>query len=522
MNSASWPTLCLRMLAGLFVVAVGGCGDGGGITVTPNVAGLRFVAQPADVGLGEVFTVQVELVNNSGSRVASADDEVTLSVSGSSTLNGDVAVPASNGLATFGGLSLSDPATGIRITASSGPHTVQSETFSVLEACQLLLGSLAPGQNVSGSLGQDDCLMNEIYPDLPASFVDRWELNLDSRTNVRLELSTGSFDAFLFVANTQGTVLAFNNNLRGEDAIDTDARISQAFPAGDYIVLATSNLVGGTGSYQLRVEELGPCEVQTSFIFTGQSRGASLTEEDCENQPGQLLDYWYLSLTAPTVFRATLSSSAFTPFLGAQEVGATHQISGLVNSGSVDQEHLLATGDYWLFASAAAPGQDPPLTGSYTLTVSEPLDEPQDGCLGSHTAVTNGSIAIANITLDDCGAGETPDRNLDSYQFRLLAGETMSIAASADFEGQFQVDSDGLVVESLRNVPANTPRTIEVTALDPAFYEFFILPETSGVTGEYEVSFSREGAATAPFVPAGGIDTLEGALQRHLQDPGER
>lgn len=491
------------LLTGLAAGFLAGCGDGGGITVTEEeeeeevVTALRFAMQPADVGPGEPFDVSVELVADDGSRATGSDDRVTLSASGGATIDGDVSVETTSGLAVFSDISIPSPADQIRLTASAANAGVsaQSTAFSVLDPCRAFDGTAAVGESRTGALDEVDCSLDQIFPSFPAAYVDRWELTLPSRTAIRADLTSGAFDPFLIVVDPQGNFLAFNDDLGGVGSDDLDARISRIFGAGDYVVLATSSFAGQTGSYQLEISEVETCEAVVGSIFLDQTRSGSLEDGDCLDVPGRLLDRWVLPLTEPATFRARLESDDFDPFVGAESVGADRQISGGAFPDSVSVEHVFSPGDYWLFATSDSVAPGAPPAGSYTLSTSAALDEPQDGCF--LTSVVGGAVASATIGAADCETNEDTPRRFDDYDLYLLEGETVSVTASAGFEFQFQVQRGTEVLETLRNVPADASRTVELTAGATGFHTFFLLPENPGETGGYELSWS-ELAAGAP------------------------
>jgi hypothetical protein len=103
--------------------------SGGGDNV---VAGLRFTLQPvSSTAAGTTFSVSVELLNSAGDKIGSADDVVTLTVSGGASLTGSTSQAAVNGVATFSGLSITRSGTGYTITASANGVNASSSSFTV-------------------------------------------------------------------------------------------------------------------------------------------------------------------------------------------------------------------------------------------------------------------------------------------------------------------------------------------------------------------------------------------------------
>jgi hypothetical protein len=109
---------------------------GGGITSSsaPGVASqLVFVQQPDGALVGTAINpaISVEIVDSSGSLVASDNSTVTLSVSGGGSPSGSLTATAVNGMATFSDVILNTPGT-YTLTASDGSlATASSSSFTI-------------------------------------------------------------------------------------------------------------------------------------------------------------------------------------------------------------------------------------------------------------------------------------------------------------------------------------------------------------------------------------------------------
>lgn len=100
------------------------------------------------------------------------------------------------------------------------------------------------GTTVSGTLGTGDCLT----PD--GSWMDRHQFSLTSQQAVTIDLMSGDFDAYLYLFNSEGTVMAENDDFGS----GLDSRISLTLPAGTYSIGATSYSPGSAGAYTLRIQ----------------------------------------------------------------------------------------------------------------------------------------------------------------------------------------------------------------------------------------------------------------------------
>ena len=107
----------LVLLSGVLLAQCGG----DGATAVEMVTSVRFVTQPQNAAAGQAFSVSVELLNQSGSRMTSGGQTVTLSlVGGTATLTGSTSAVAAAGLATFSGLSVTTTGTNLVFLASAG------------------------------------------------------------------------------------------------------------------------------------------------------------------------------------------------------------------------------------------------------------------------------------------------------------------------------------------------------------------------------------------------------------------
>jgi hypothetical protein len=103
--------------------------------------------------------------------------------------------------------------------------------------------TIAVGATVTGSLATSDC-------QLQGSFVDYHELRLDNARTVTITLNSDDLDAFLAVFDrATGNLVAQDDDGGG----NLNARITQSFAAGTYVIAATSFDPNETGQYSLVV-----------------------------------------------------------------------------------------------------------------------------------------------------------------------------------------------------------------------------------------------------------------------------
>ena len=110
------------------------------LTVTVAATQLAFTVQPASATAGEALSpaIQVEIRDASGARVRSSRVPVTLAITtnpGSGTLSGSSTVTATDGIATFSGISIDKAGTGYQLAAAvTGLPDVASTAFDVAPA----------------------------------------------------------------------------------------------------------------------------------------------------------------------------------------------------------------------------------------------------------------------------------------------------------------------------------------------------------------------------------------------------
>jgi serine protease Do len=104
--------------------------------------------------------------------------------------------------------------------------------------------TVALGATVSGTIGYNGCQYTG------GTFADIYRIRLDGSTTVDLRLTSGDFDAYLYLLDAKGNVVDQDDDSGG----NTDARIARLLGAGEYYVVVTP--VGGYtqgGGYQLSV-----------------------------------------------------------------------------------------------------------------------------------------------------------------------------------------------------------------------------------------------------------------------------
>ena len=124
--------------------------------------------------------------------------------------------------------------TSVREIVLSGPPflncaTAQAYTFGAI---------------VNGTLGNGDC----VVPD--GAYMDRYTFTLATARTVTINLTSDDFDAYLYLFNAQGAIIAQNDDA----GTSLDSRISLSLPAGTYSIGASAFDEFEAGQYTLRAQ----------------------------------------------------------------------------------------------------------------------------------------------------------------------------------------------------------------------------------------------------------------------------
>jgi hypothetical protein len=207
---------------------------------------LSFFVQPTDATAGASIApaIQVEVQDTFGNRLTSASDSITLGIGnnpGGGTLSGTTTVNASNGLATFSGLSIDKAGAGYTLTASAaGPLSGTSSTFAINAGTAAKLGFV--GQPTDTAAG--DATTNAIFPDVQVAIQDSLGNTVTSApvTNITIVIGTNAGGGTLtgtLSANTASGVATFSDLHINKVGTGYTLSASGTFTAG---VSATFNI----------------------------------------------------------------------------------------------------------------------------------------------------------------------------------------------------------------------------------------------------------------------------------------
>lgn len=159
-------------------------------------------------------------------------------------------------------------------------------TFTPEAGPDCVAEALAFGAAVDGSLDAGSCAFGDIFEgDFYQRYAQPYLLRLPARGRLTVELGSADFDAYLELYEVENEgLIAFNSDKIAEVVVD--AEISQLLPAGDYLILASTDYSMETGDYRIKAS-FDPMPVDCGVTDHGvdEIRSGELSEESC-----QLLD----------------------------------------------------------------------------------------------------------------------------------------------------------------------------------------------------------------------------------------
>ena len=290
---------------------------------------------------------------------------------------------------------------------------VDDDVTDPTDPCQVA-SPISIGQSVGGRLNAGDCLQSD------GAFGERWSLSLSDQTDVRIDLASSAFDAFLELQDDVGTVIAQNDDAGGS----LDSRLVLTLQAGSYIILARSLISRRTGDYQLTVSEAPDCS-PLGALQLGQTVTGTLADGDCLFEFGGNTDNWSLSLTSTQRLRFDLKSSDFNELLLVRDQQG-FIVNGAVGGGPTGHARLdteLSAGDWTILVTT----DFGTALGTYELTVdvAPPCTPGTDLVLGE---TVTGDISPSDCLLDSWLPA-------DSFGINLTEETAISIhLKSPDFE----------------------------------------------------------------------------------------
>jgi uncharacterized protein YjdB len=241
-------------------------------------------------------------------------------------------------------------------------------------------------ETVNGVLASTDCQL----PD--KRYTDKYAVTLTEPTALRMTMISASADAFLIVQNAvTGAVVAENDDGNG----GTDSRVERLFPAGRYLVLATTFDPLGTGAYQLTIGPAQPVCLNATPIVPPATVTATLTTSACQLGDASYADRYELRLPVSSIVTLNLRSTTLDAFLFIES--ASGELVGRDDDGGSGTDSRLTVtldaGTYIVYANSV--GQ--PSVGPYILSIDSRLN-----VCGANSMLTPGTLATDSLTSTGC------------------------------------------------------------------------------------------------------------------------
>ena len=262
--------------------------------------------------------------------------------------------------------------------------------------------SIECGQEVSGTLVDDDCLLH-----VDKSRLDVYTFDLETSTNVEIELESVAFDPYLWVFDPTCAAVAQNNDC--EPGVTMNSCLTLNLGAGRWSVGVNSLFPTGRGDYTLRIkscsEPISICEgcVVGQAICDGVNIG-ELPTSDCQFSGNRPFDVWFLDLETESDVRIELRSDNFDPNLFVTDLECEIDVNNDdCDGGGLDSCLTLPNlqpGRYAIVAAAFRAGT----SGQYELEVqaSECSSErPCQTCPGEPVDCERGTIQ-GELPADSC------------------------------------------------------------------------------------------------------------------------
>lgn len=288
--------------------------------------------------------------------------------SGGGSVTGGTATSNAAGVATVGSWKLGAAAGVNTLTASAAGVATVTFTANATAAtgCAVRTGHVL-GTTMQGTLASSDCQL----PD--GTFIDFY--SFDVAAGWYLFRESAAFDAYLFLATSDGFVIAENDDEIPNGASRNSA-IKAFLPAGSYLLGPTSYDAAVTGDYSITSSTapsaVSGCEVV--FVMKSFSTTQSVEPNDClrTTPPAAPIygDRYDIFLRAGQTITVTMTSVQVDAFIDLVNLGGIRVASNDNRDGTTKDAELTYTATestyYTIYARTGVTSQ----TGTYTLSIN--------------------------------------------------------------------------------------------------------------------------------------------------------
>lgn len=350
----------------------GPTGNGGGSSTAANIVLATTVAPNATAGTAVTPVPVFRVTNAAGSPVAGA--QVRFSITGGGSIGATVSSTDAQGLASPVSWLLGPTAGVNTLSAAVGelaPATVAITTTGGSGGLGPSCATTIPYtllETITGSITRTDCLL---VPE--NTFADQYTFTA-ARSEVEFRVASAQFDAFIYVLDSLGNIVGFNDDV-AQGNLNATARMM--LTPGRYSVIATPLYEDSVGTYTFSSVAAGPITNcgSTAFTTVGATSTQSLATTDCRATDGAGNAYYGdeigVILPAGRTITITMSSTALDPYLelwGANgriaendDISATNLNARLTYTAPASSPLTLVV----IVASSALPLEQ----GAYTISI---------------------------------------------------------------------------------------------------------------------------------------------------------
>jgi hypothetical protein len=381
------------------------------------------------------------------------------------------------------------------VAVTTEPLTAQRGQ-SVLELLETRDRNLRIGDRETETLSDAD------YRSINDTYLEAWALEGPAGSRVTIDMQSEDFDPYLFVIGP-GLPRALQDDASGDGC---SARITfTLLQSGTYRVVASNRAVEQTGSYTIAVVEGSApppryaCgEMDPTFLSDlptdgrrlemGTVASGELTTNGPMREGNIPVEAWLLVGRAGRSVMITLESTDFDAMLFVTGQGLDSVLSDDDGAGSLNSRLTVqfpADGDYIVAASALTEGS----TGSYTLTVAEPVDFTtltSAGRLEMFGEAVTGFLSEDDPVVMDGRRGQ-------AWELEGVAGESVTIELRSDeFDTFLYLVGPGLDQPLSDDDSAGDLNSrISFTFIESGTYRVIVSGLSAANTGSFELSVVR-------------------------------
>lgn len=342
---------------------------------------------------------------------------------------------------------------------------------------------LGVNQTFNGQLVSTDCKFSD------NTAYQIFGFTVTTTTALEIEMSSPSVDPYLLVVDANQNVLAEDD----DSGPANSARVLRLFAPGTYLILANTYDPNTFGPYTISMKVApAACSNNRATALPATVNAVLNAVNSCRLNDDSYLDRYDLNLTAKTVMRLDMTSTAIDPYLYILDQNGTPVASdddgGVGLNSRIDIS--LAAGRYVVLASA-----QPSQTGGYRLDITPALDP-----CGVNRTFTLGQTQANTISTSDCAVGANGPMRL-TQRFALTVNTTGPVqvdmtSTTIDPYLVIQNAATGAVLAEHDDIDPGVNRNARIAAIFPAGQ--YIINAT---TFDDSLSSTQTGAYTLSVTP---------------------